>query len=720
MTGLPPEQAPGQSNQLVDWTDGTALWLLLKSDFVGKDTEHPAVSTSQWLLAAAVGLSLACGVWWGLVTGGGLVGGDTYPYFFPQKIVVAESFARGEIPLWHHLTGLGYPLHAESQAAVFYPTTQVLYRLLDINSAYNANIVLHYWLAFVFAWRFARCQRISNWPALLAALIFVYGWFPARISLEWSIVGGVWLPLTLWLTDRFMDVPNRRRFAILAACLAVHLVAGHFTLAFINQLTICGYAVLRSRMKHSGEIASSAPVWRKPVLVGCAVLVGLAAAAVQLVPTFELKQMSQREGGGKAFDPAYGHMPPAYLSQVAGSWWYWHTPEVKASGGLHTLPGSVVADTNAVEAHLYWGLIPLGLIACCCSARLRRAAGRVPLSRWLILTTAALIYATGWLLPFTRYLPGFGFFMGPGRYTIVAALGGSLLAAAMLDALLSKRQPRVVAVVTVAVMALTLPDLLWSSRAIADAVVVRNPPVNRLADSWIRKKLATSVPQPVRLLAPGQNVCNLYGVSCVPQYLGIGPSVYYTERLRPATSRSAESSEFGSEDWCRNIQSLGVTHVLSLEEIDNLPSQLSPAGQYPDSYLNAVWGRGGAPVYLYEVDSQIKRVYARPHEALSAVRTTEHTPNLLTVEVELSQPAELIFTELDYPGWNATVDDGPAQTVRHADQPFRAVQVSAGAHTVRWSFQPWSFGIGAAVSLMTLVVLLVLICRPAADLAPSR
>ena len=61
--------------------------------------------------------------------GGGLVGGDTYPYFLPQKIVLAESFARGELPLWHNLTGLGYPLHAESQAGVFYPTNQILYRL---------------------------------------------------------------------------------------------------------------------------------------------------------------------------------------------------------------------------------------------------------------------------------------------------------------------------------------------------------------------------------------------------------------------------------------------------------------------------------------------------------------------------------------------------------------------------------------------------------------
>ncbi len=76
------------------------------------------VTWAQWLLATMVGLGLSLGVWWGLARGGGLVGGDTYPYFMPQKLMLAESLAAGEIPLWHNLTGLGYPLHAESQAGV--------------------------------------------------------------------------------------------------------------------------------------------------------------------------------------------------------------------------------------------------------------------------------------------------------------------------------------------------------------------------------------------------------------------------------------------------------------------------------------------------------------------------------------------------------------------------------------------------------------------------
>jgi len=147
---------------------------------------------SQWLLAVCVGLLLLCWQWPRLLTGGGLVGGDTYPYFFPQKQLLAEEIAAGRIPLWHDRTALGYPLLAESQGGIFYPPTQVLYRWLPVHTAYHVGFLLHYWGAYVATWRYARSQGLRQWSSLLAALVFVYGWFPARSSLEWSIIGGVW------------------------------------------------------------------------------------------------------------------------------------------------------------------------------------------------------------------------------------------------------------------------------------------------------------------------------------------------------------------------------------------------------------------------------------------------------------------------------------------------------------------------------------------------
>ncbi|MEQ9408148.1 MAG: YfhO family protein [Fuerstiella sp.] len=674
--------------------------------------ENHSVSLSQWLLAIAVGLGLSVGVWHGLATGGGLVGGDTYPYFMPQKLVLAEGFSQGEIPLWHPLTGLGYPLHAESQAGVFYPTNQILYRILSINQAYNVSILLHYWLAFVFAWRFARCQRISTWPALLSALVYVYGWFPARISLEWSIIGGLWLPLTLWLTDRLIDFPSRRRIAVLALCLGIHLLAGHFTLAFINQLTVIAYAVLKLWFTQNHAEPRRVLV-RHAGLVVAAVACGLTVAAVQLIPTFELRQVSQREEAGKDFDPAYGHMPPLYGTQLLASWWYWHTPEVRTSRQMLRTPGAISADTNAVEAHLYWGLLPLALVCGSLSPRLRRRMDRRVLKIWLVLSLSGFVYATGWLMPVTRHLPGFSFFMGPARYTILCALGGGLIAGLTLDQLLRQKTTLVTALLTVIIGGLTLPDMLWSSHVIADAVVVAEPPIVKLNASWLKQTLQSEAPSWQRLLAPGPNVCNLFGVSCIPQYLGLGPSIYYTDQLRPAASAAAPSDVFPDAQAAAHIESLGITHILTLEPIRNPSDALTPFNPFPDSFLNSVWARGGESCYLYELNSKPQRIIAAPEAAMTSCRLRAHTTRRVEFEVNLQNQAVVTLRELNYPGWTVRVDGKTVQPSR-SETVMRSVTVPAGQHLIEWYYAPTSFVVGILISGIALLLLILSACRPSA------
>ncbi|MCA9049366.1 MAG: hypothetical protein KDA89_11595, partial [Planctomycetaceae bacterium] len=404
------------------------------------------VTSMQWVFAVLTAGLLAAVVWKDLLTGGGIVGGDTYPYFFPQKVVVQDAWSHGEIPLWHDRTGLGYPLHAESQAGVFYPPNLILCRLTDVNAAYNAGILLHYILACVFTWRFARCQGLRQGSALLAAMVFVYGWFPARLSLEWSIIGGVWFPCCLWLTDRLIRQPSALRFVLLSAALGLHLLAGHFTLAFITELTCLAYAVAsglrasggeqRDVSQHFGTLRSKIPQLLPTLLTGTALVTALLLAAVQLVPTLELRQLSQRDGAHEVFNPAYGHMPPVYLTQLIAGWWYWHSPEIVMSREMLRHPWlASSADTNQVEAHLYVGLIPLLLLTGLLSSRVRSLLKGRPWKMWMVLSALAVLYGFGWFVPITRHLPGFGFFMGPARYTIITAMGFSVVSGLVLDAL---------------------------------------------------------------------------------------------------------------------------------------------------------------------------------------------------------------------------------------------------------------------------------------------
>src|ERR1043165_6089102 len=123
------------------------------------------------LLVGVAALGLTALFWGPLWRGGGLVGGDVYSFYFPQKSVYADALKAGELPLWHPYTGHGYPLVGESQTGVFYPFHFVAYRLADLNTAYNAIHLLHYVLAFAFTVLYARRFGLSLTAALLAALV---------------------------------------------------------------------------------------------------------------------------------------------------------------------------------------------------------------------------------------------------------------------------------------------------------------------------------------------------------------------------------------------------------------------------------------------------------------------------------------------------------------------------------------------------------------------
>ena len=661
-------------------------------------SSESVVTWGQWALATVVGFALSYFMWHGLLQDHDLTGGDTWPYFFPQKIVLADSLARNELPLWHDLTGLGYPLLAESQAGVYYPSNQILYRTLDVNRAYYASIVLHYALAFVVAWRFARCQGVSSWSSLLVALVFVYGWFPARISLEWSIIGGVWLPLTLWLTHEFLARPSRWRFTLLTTCLGIHLLAGHFTLAFINQLCLVLYAGLQFALRRGED----RPSLKVTAAIPAAILLSLVLGAAQLVPSMELKQVSQREGARSHFDPGYGHMPPVYLTQLVASWTWWHSAEIVQSRQMLRLPGSISSDTNHVEAHFYLGLIPLGLAGICLLSASRRHFPEVARRSWMILGAASILYATGWLLPVTRHFPGFAYFMGPGRYTIVATLAGAILSGFALDSLF--RSQRLLSVAVVIIGVLTWHDLQWSNRPVADAVEVPGI-LSHQDESWVREYFRQQPLRTCRLLASGPNVGNLFGVSCVPLYLGIGPAVYFSDSFDLETQ--PDSTDFASPEQIVRLQTLGVTHVLTTESATHFDPALILLGAQPDALLNRIWGRGSSPCFLYELKQPGQRLGAQPADALLSWKTIRQTPENITLEVSLNKAAQVDLKELMYPGWTATIDGECVDDISGNDLT-RSVQMNEGIHILCWNFESSAVRLGQEVSLSAFIVVCLL------------
>lgn len=84
------------------------------------------------------------------------------------------------------------------------------------------------------------------------------------------------------------------------------------------------------------------------------------------------------------------------------------------------------------------------------------------------------------------------------------------------------------------------------------------------------------------------------------------------------------------------------------------------------------------------------------------VRFTHRSSDRLELHGSTRQPAILVLSENDYPGWEATVDGAPVPILR-ANIAFRAVALPAGDHTVSFVFRPEAARHGAAGSALFLL-----------------
>lgn len=97
-------------------------------------------------------------------------------------------------------------------------------------------------------------------------------------------------------------------------------------------------------------------------------------------------------------------------------------------------------------------------------------------------------------------------------------------------------------------------------------------------------------------------------------------------------------------------------------------------------------------------------------DSLSTIRLTAYEPNRLVYEVSTPKDGIVVFSEIYYPGWQATIDGKPADIAR-ADYILRAMNVPAGKHTIEMRFDPKSLHVteGIAYGALALIIIGVMV-----------
>jgi uncharacterized membrane protein YfhO len=95
-------------------------------------------------------------------------------------------------------------------------------------------------------------------------------------------------------------------------------------------------------------------------------------------------------------------------------------------------------------------------------------------------------------------------------------------------------------------------------------------------------------------------------------------------------------------------------------------------------------------------------------DTLSVVRIKSYEPNQLSYEVESGKGGVVVFSEIYYPGWTATVD-GVEQELGRVNYVLRALPVKPGKHEIVLSFFPKSITTTETIAYVAFGILLLLL-----------
>ncbi len=400
-----------------------------------------------------------------LLRGEALFWGTPALQFTPWREIAWESIRAGSLPLWNPGSGMGAPLFANYQSALAYPPTWLLFLLSSLGgvewSAWGQGVlvVTHWIIAAVGMARLAGSLGLGRLAQALSGLAFGLGGYLVSRAGFLSINATVaWLPWLVHYAGQVASPVLRRGEPWLGAWLKLALVGGLLLLAGHAQtawyacllaVTWGGYwgwqdGASASNGGDSGErrtpnrlrIAELAKVLLR---LGSGLALGVALAAIQLVPTAEYLAQSQRAAEiDFEYAMTYSFWPWRFLTLLA--------PDLFGS----PVSGDYWGYANYWEDALYIGLLPLLLaLSALVGWLVRRPAYRrgreiaaeeaviqsprleaIPFL--LVLLVVSFILALGnntplfpWLY---RHVPTFDMFQAPTRFSIWASFALALLA----------------------------------------------------------------------------------------------------------------------------------------------------------------------------------------------------------------------------------------------------------------------------------------------------
>jgi hypothetical protein len=637
----------------------------------------------------------------------------------------------GSVPLWDPYTFGGHSFIGEMQTAAFYPL-HLVFALFPANGngllstrLFHFYFVFTHLLAAYFMFALIREIGLNRFPALIAGLCFSLGGFVGALPWPHLLESAVWLPLQFLLMLRALAALETRRGLLYAAlaglALGMSILAGGLHVVMMEAMvliTAVAYSALRNRAN-----------WRRPAAtIGLILATGLAAGAVQLLPSAEYSARAVRFITGTSL-PATQKIPIAYLVDsisprtLLGYLFSWN---FQAKLG----PGEVLSP--------YLGVFPLllaiiGFWKCRDHWWARYSAGLAAAAFLFSLGASSLLYGLIYALAPLLWMA-----REASRFLYIAHFGLVILAAYGAQTLFCSKE----ALISWASLERVLMWLALASAAVFTIPYLFGRPELRPWTEWSLLLIILTYPL-FRYIAGG-------GTGAPGRFLVVAFMVFDLHSLNTIASNKIEAARNGGDQIERLIGMRGAADFLKSQPGPFRVQVIAP----PELNIGDSWGiqtlNGGAvtlaanymyltgagdganllnvryflrpasaaepyPVYadanwkIYTNPGAYPRAWVEPtsiEPGVTPAIVQEYSARHISIKVNAASGGTLVLSELYYPGWEARVNGNP-QRIDEVHGGLRGIRIPQGKSVVTVDYTPRSVTLGAILTVLTFALTLL-------------
>jgi hypothetical protein len=207
---------------------------------------------------------------------------DAVSIFYPLKALAVDNIKSGELPLWNPYMFAGYPLFANVQLGLLFPT-MIFYLMFPTTIGWTLQTLSQPFLAGIFMYLLLRHLKLNPLSSIFGGIAYGFGGFTI-LWMQWNTQAttSMMLPVLILLEDKYFQTRNIKWGILFSLFLCFQIFAGYLPVLPPTFMCLGIWYLFRPQN------------YFKDLSLGLFFVLGIALSAIFTIPVAELILNSQR------------------------------------------------------------------------------------------------------------------------------------------------------------------------------------------------------------------------------------------------------------------------------------------------------------------------------------------------------------------------------------------------------------------------------------------